>query len=150
MRVRVRGVKLGRRRFSTQECLAAREYFCRWYEFAGCAKRCARSARPLGLGDRGSPLRLPSDLNGPVRPPTGPWPALHRVTAHGVLVWAKGHGSQTHRSGSQLARIPRAQVQPTTTHGPSYGTTNPTHLVSCQSGTSSTFDLERNCLLIGD
>lgn len=40
----------------------AREYFCRWYKFAGCAKRCARSVRPLGLGDRGSPPRLLSDL----------------------------------------------------------------------------------------
>lgn len=27
--------------------------------------------------------------------------ALHRVAVHGVLVWAKGHRSQTHRGGSQ-------------------------------------------------
>lgn len=104
-------VKLGRRRISTQECLARGSIFA-----AGTSLQVARSAVRDRPGRSGSVTedspRVPSDLNGPARPPTGPWPVLHRVAAHGVLVWAKGHGSQTHRSGSQLARMPRAQVQP--------------------------------------
>lgn len=76
-----------------------------------CEAMRARSACLLGLGDRGHPRDPAGSLRvaGPYeRPPSHSGPplalrciALHRVAVYGVLVWARGHRSQTHRGGSQ-------------------------------------------------
>jgi len=109
----------------TRECLARGRTFLRRYGFAGCARRCAharaRSACcPFGLGDRGHLPASPRDPAGSRRvagpfesapAPPAPGPArciaLHRAAVHAVLVWARGHRSQTHRGGSQRRESPR-------------------------------------------
>lgn len=92
------------------------EHFCRWYEFAGCARRCARArARSIGSGSvtEGTPLPLPRGHRWPYESalPLAPGPCvtsrcIASVAVHGVPVWARGHRSQTHQDGSQRRESP--------------------------------------------
>lgn len=61
-----------RRRVSNAGVSCAREYFCRWYEFAGCARQCARSAWPVTEED----------------PPDPPAPQRARTPSHWPLARA--------------------------------------------------------------
>lgn len=80
------------------------EHFCRWYEFAGCARRCARDRLACsGSVTEGTPGSPRAPLPGPTssRPPTAPWPALHRVASR-CGAWRPRVGE-----GSQVADTPR-------------------------------------------